>query len=432
MSVGIVVGAQWGDEGKAKVIDYVTERADFVARYQGGANAGHTVVAQGKKYIFHLVPSGILYPGKTCVIGNGVVVDPVELLAEIDGLEEQGIDVMGRLVISPRAHMIAPFHKALDKASEERKGTGAIGTTGRGIGPAYADKAARAGLRIGDLLDPDRFRRRLESALAAKNRQMEKIFGAESMQVVPMVDTYLEAGERLAPLMADVSLLLNRAMSEGKRILLEGAQGTLLDLDHGTYPYVTSSNPVAGGACLGVGIGPTRVQRVVGIAKAYITRVGNGPFPTEMDEETGEKMRELGGEYGATTGRPRRCGWFDAVAARHAARVNGLDEFAITKLDVLDTFDEILVCDRYRISGKETQDFPMDPEDLDRVQPIYETVPGWKSSTVEARCLEDLPPKAREYLDHVAELTGVPVGIVSVGPDRSETLTTPNHRLFVD
>lgn len=430
MKAMVVVGAQWGDEGKAKVIDYLTERADLVARYQGGANAGHTVVVGANKYVFHQVPSGILYPDKRCLVGNGVVMDPLAFLGEIDELEARGLEIQGRLFVSARAHLILPYHQALDQAGEKRKGESAIGTTGRGIGPAYVDKAARTGMRIGDLMNPERFERRLESALAEKNRLLEKVYGAETLEFGPMLQTYLAAGARIAPFVRDVSLLLHRAMDSGQRVLLEGAQGTLLDVDHGTYPFVTSSNPVAAGACLGVGIGPTRVGRTVGIAKAYATRVGNGPFPTELDEAMGERFRKLGQEFGATTGRPRRCGWFDALVARHAARVNGLDELAITKLDVLDTLEEVQVCVGYRLYGETLDELPMDPEDLEQAEPIYERMTGWQKPTVDLRSLEALPKEARAYLDRLSELSGVPIGIVSVGPDRDQTFTTEHHRRF--
>lgn len=427
MKAAVVVGAQWGDEGKAKIIDFLTEHADVVARYQGGANAGHTVVVGGEKHIFHLVPSGILYPNKICVIGNGVVVDPLALLQEIDAVEARGIQAEGRVRISSRAQVILPVHQALDAAVEAQMGGAAIGTTGRGIGPAYGDKVARVGVQVGDLLDPDRFRERLRKLLERGNAALTKLYGAEPVSEEAVLEPYLAAGRRLAPGICDVALYLSRAMSAGQRVLLEGAQGTMLDVDHGTFPYVTSSNPTAAGACVGVGIGPSRVGRVIGIAKAYATRVGNGPFPTELEGADGERLRAAGAEFGATTGRPRRCGWFDAVALRHAVRVNGLDELAITKLDVLDELDEIHVCTGYRIGDRQLDEVPLTTADWARIEPILETHAGWRSATTEARSLTDLPGPARTYLDRLSALCGVPVGIVSVGPERSQTLCTPHH-----
>jgi adenylosuccinate synthase len=431
MKAAVVVGAQWGDEGKAKVIDYLTERADIVVRYQGGANAGHTVVAGGEKHVFHLVPSGVLYRDKVCVIGNGVVLDPAAFLAEMKGLAERGVDASGRVFVSGRAHLILPVHAALDRAAEAALGGGAIGTTGRGIGPAYVDKAGRFGVQVADLLDRDRFARRVRGIVARANVLLSHLYGAEPVIEEEVIEAGLATEGELRPLVRDVALLLHRAMQEGKRVLLEGAQGTMLDLDHGTYPFVTSSNSTAGGACAGAGVGPTRIGRVIGIAKAYATRVGNGPFPTEIDGPRADELRAWGGEYGATTGRPRRCGWFDALAARHAVRVNGLDEFAVTKLDVLDELDEIPVCSGYRLNGQELSEAPLSGEDLQSVEPLYEYLPGWRSRTTGARLLGDLPAAARAYLDRLSLLAGVPVGVVSVGPDREQTLTTEQHRVFV-
>ncbi|MAE70970.1 MAG: adenylosuccinate synthase [Gemmatimonadetes bacterium] len=431
MKAAVVVGAQWGDEGKAKVIDYLTERADIIARFQGGANAGHTVVVEGRKFVFHLVPSGVLYPDKICVIGNGVVVDPLALLDEIEQIRQRGIETEGRVLLSSKAHLILPVHKALDGAMERSKGERSIGTTGRGIGPAYSEKAQRGGIQAAELLDVGRLRERLVAVLERGNRLLERVFGEEGVEIDEVLERYSDAAGRLASSIRDTSRLLDEAMRAGHRVLLEGAQGTMLDIDHGTYPFVTSSNPTAGGACLGTGIGPSRVGRVVGIAKAYATRVGHGPFPTELEGEMGERLRDWGGEYGATTGRPRRCGWFDAVALRYAARVNGLDELAVTKLDVLDRVDEIAVCTGYRIDGRELDDVPLRSDEWEGIEPIYEWLPGWKSETSGLRKLEELPGRARAYLERIGALTGVPVGLVSVGPDRAQTLRTADHELFI-
>ena len=431
MKAAVVVGAQWGDEGKAKVIDYLTERADIIARFQGGANAGHTVVVEGRKFVFHLVPSGVLYPDKICVIGNGVVVDPLALLDEIEQIRQRGIETEGRVLLSSKAHLILPVHKALDGAMERSKGERSIGTTGRGIGPAYSEKAQRGGIQAAELLDVGRLRERLVAVLERGNRLLERVFGEEGVEIDEVLERYSDAAGRLASSIRDTSRLLDEAMRAGHRVLLEGAQGTMLDIDHGTYPFVTSSNPTAGGACRGTGIGPSRVGRVVGIAKAYATRVGHGPFPTELEGEMGERLRDWGGEYGATTGRPRRCGWFDAVALRYAARVNGLDELAVTKLDVLDRVDEIAVCTGYRIDGRELDDVPLRSDEWEGIEPIYEWLPGWKSETSGLRKLEELPGRARAYLERIGALTGVPVGLVSVGPDRAQTLRTADHELFI-
>ncbi len=431
MKAAVVVGAQWGDEGKAKVIDFLTEHADIVVRYQGGANAGHTVVTDGQKHVFHLVPSGVLYADKICVIGNGVVLDPTAFLAEVRELAQRGVDAAGRVFVSSRAHLILPVHAALDRAAEVSMGGRAIGTTGRGIGPAYVDKAGRLGVQVADLLDRERFRRRVGRIVERANALLVNLYGAEPVAAEEVVAAGLATADELRPMVRDVALLLDREMRAGKRVLLEGAQGTMLDLDHGTYPFVTSSNSTAGGACAGAGVGPTRIGRVIGIAKAYATRVGNGPFPTQIDGPLAEKVRTWGGEFGATTGRPRRCGWFDVLAARHAVRVNGLDELAVTKLDVLDELDEIPVCTGYRLNGELLTETPLRGRDLEAVEPIYEHLPGWRSRTTGARSLHDLPAAAREYLDRLAEWAGVPVGIVSVGPDRQQTLTTSNHRAFV-
>jgi adenylosuccinate synthase len=357
MSVEIILGAQWGDEGKGKIVDYLSENADYVARYQGGANAGHTIIVDGREFVLHLVPSGILNPDCVCMLGNGLVIDPVALLDEIRLLEDNGISIKDRLFISPKAHLIMPYHKMLDGASEKAYGEKAIGTTGRGIGPAYVDKANRRGVRIVDLLNREHFEKVLRENLAEKNNLLKKIYGQNPLSVDAVVEEYLAFDQKIDPYIRDVSRLLNNAIKEDKNVLIEGAQGTLLDLDHGTYPYVTSSNPIAGGACTGLGIGPTRIDKVTGVIKAYTTRVGNGPFPTELNDADGEKLRSVGSEFGATTGRSRRCGWFDGVLARYAAAVNGIDAFIVTKLDVLDTFEEIKICTSYETPDKTTTHF---------------------------------------------------------------------------
>lgn len=422
MSVVIVVGAQWGDEGKGKIVDLLSENFDLVARYQGGANAGHTVIIRDKKYVLHLIPSGILHPHAECVIGNGVVIDPLALLEEIRLLENEGIGVQGRLWISQKAHLIMPYHKLLDTASEEKEGAQKIGTTGRGIGPAYVDKANRKGIRIVDLLDRELFEQKLRRNLNEKNEVLNKIYGKLPLDVESIVREYLEFDRLIDPYIKDVSVYVNNAIEEGKSVLLEGAQGTLLDVDHGTYPFVTSSNPVSGGACIGVGIGPTRITEVMGVMKAYTTRVGAGPFPTELNGAEGEFLRREGQEFGATTGRPRRCGWFDGVVARYAIRVNGIDSLAITKLDVLDKLERIQVCTGYRFNGKMLMEFPTDPRILQGCQPEYQTLPGWRQPTNEARRWEDLPAVARQYLEFLENLTGCAIKIVSVGSQRSQTI----------
>ncbi len=416
----VVVGAQWGDEGKGKITDLLAERADVVVRYAGGNNAGHTVIVGDRLLKLHLVPSGILYPGTLCVIGNGCVVDPPALLAELDDLAAQGLDISG-LRLSLLAHVIMPWHKIVDGA-EERRRAQKIGTTGKGIGPAYADKVARVGFRVMDLLHPTWFGSLLAERLTLINEVLVKVHGLEPLEPQAVAEEYLTYGERLAPYASDVTLLLHEVMAKDDVILFEGAQGTLLDIDLGTYPFVTSSNAVAGGACTGAGVGPTAIDRVLGIAKAYATRVGGGPFPSELSDATGERLREIGKEYGTTTGRPRRCGWFDAVAARFAARVNGLDALAITKLDVLDQFEEIKICTAYRVDGKVLTEYPLEGSVLARAEAVYETAPGWKAPTGDARRWDDLPGGARSYLDRLADRVGVPISIVSVGSRRDETV----------
>ncbi len=422
MSVKVVVGAQWGDEGKGKMIDLMSERADLVARYQGGANAGHTVVIDGAKYVLHLIPSGILQKDTICAIGNGVVVDPAALLEEIEMLRQQGIEVQDRLFISHRAHLIMPYHKLLDRAKEASDVAGRIGTTGRGIGPAYVDKANRTGIRIVDLLDRKTFEAKLRRNIAEKNEILAKIYGADELDAEPIINEYLEFDEKIDPYIKDVSVLVNDAVQAGEEVLLEGAQGTLLDIDFGTYPFVTSSTPTSGGACSGVGIGPTCIDEVIGVIKAYTTRVGMGPFPTEMAEEEGVNLRELGDEFGATTGRPRRCGWFDAVIANFARRVNGLSSFALTKLDVLDTLEEIKICVAYRFEDKTFTAFPSEIRILEQCEPVYELFPGWQEPTSGIQELAKLPENARRYIRAIENLTGVSVGIVSVGSEREQTI----------
>ena len=423
MPAKIVLGTQWGDEGKAKVVDYLTLEADVVVRFQGGANAGHTVKVEGTTFVFHMIPAGIMHPGKTCVVGNGVALDPEALLTEVDELAEEGISTEGRLFISQSAHVVMPYHKALEKASEERAGDVTIGTTLRGIGPCYRDKVERShGIRVMDLLHAEHLAEKLKMALRAKNEILTGIYQQEPLSDREIIDTYLAYAERLRPYVADASVVVNQALDQQKTVLFEGAQGTLLDVDHGTYPYVTSSNTTAGGACSGTGVGPTRIDEVIGVAKAYTTRVGNGPFPTELLGEAGEHLRDLGHEYGATTGRPRRCGWFDAPMLRYSRRVNGLTSIALTRLDVLDTMERVRVCTGYQHGDARVQDFPPDPRLLAECTPIYEELDGWCCDTTKGRRFVDLPDNARNYIDRISELSGVPVSLVSVGPERESTI----------
>ena len=423
MPTKVVLGAQWGDEGKAKVVDYLTVEADCVARYQGGANAGHTVKVGDDVFIFHVIPAGILHPGKNCVIGNGVVLDPEALLQELDELAGRGVSVDGRLFISAAAHLVMPYHKVLEKAGEESRGNDRLGTTLRGIGPAYRDKVERVhGLRVIDLLDAGPLREKLTGTVRAQNRILTRIYGQEPLDEAAIVDSCLASAERLRPFVTDTSALLNRMLDDGRTVLFEGAQGTLLDIDHGTYPFVTSSNTTAGGACTGTGIGPTRIDEVVGVTKAYTTRVGNGPFPTELPGREGDRIRELGGEYGATTGRPRRCGWFDATILRRARLVNGLTSLAVTRLDILDTVDRLKLCTGYRLEGETLEEFPMDTRVLERCTPVYEELPGWCAPTTGARSIEELPEAARRYVGRISELSGAPVSLISVGADRDATI----------
>ena len=418
----VVVGSQWGDEGKAKVIDVLAEDADIVIRFQGGANAGHTVVVGEQEFVFHLIPSAIMRPGKICIIGNGVVLDPIQLLKEIEEIESRGFAVRGRLWIAENVQIVMPWHVALDKLKETRAGAQAIGTTGRGIGPAYIDKVARSGIRACDLLDEAALRAAIDRVLPEKNLLIEKIYEAEPLDGAKIAAEYFAYGQRLKEFLANVSLFLDKSRRDGKKLLFEGAQGTILDVDHGTYPYVTSSNTVAGSACCGSGVGPTVIQDVIGVVKAYTTRVGNGPFPTELLDEMGDKIRQMGGEFGATTGRARRCGWFDAMVVRKAVRVNGITGLAITKLDVLDELDELRICVGYRIDGVDLEDLPPQIADLSKVEPVYEPLPGWRTSTKNAKTWEEIPAPARSYLERLSELSGVPIALVSIGPRRDQAI----------
>jgi len=422
MSVQIIVGAQWGDEGKGKIVDLLSEQADIVARYQGGANAGHTVVIGGAKFVLHLIPSGILQPSTVCVIGNGVVVDPAALLHEIEILKKQGVAVQSRLLISHRAHLVMPYHRLLDQSKEENGAQKKIGTTGRGIGPAYVDKAHRMGIRVVDLLDEETLKEKIEQNLQEKNAILSAVYDKAPLEAETILQEYRQFETQIAPYVADTSRYLNEAIAAQKTILCEGAQGTMLDVDFGTYPFVTSSSPASGGACTGLGIGPTKIDRVLGVIKAYTTRVGMGPFPTELQDERGEKLRAVGHEYGATTGRPRRCGWFDAVVANYAAQINGIDSWALTKLDVLDTFAEIKVCVAYRYHDKELKAFPSEIKVLEQCEPVYETFAGWQQSTAPARRFEALPRRAQEYIGAIEKLTNIPNRIISVGSDREQTI----------
>jgi adenylosuccinate synthase len=421
MPASIVLGTQWGDEGKGKAVDYLADRMDFVVRYQGGNNAGHTVIAEGRLLKLQLIPSGILYPHITSVIADGVVVDPRHLIKEMDAVHETGVDV-SRLVLSGNCHMIMPYHLELEKVTERFLGRNALGTTKRGIGPAYGDKAARIGLRIQDLFDEKIFRQKLEVVLREKNLILTKIYNRLPLDAERIVDEYLQLAERLQPHVADTSSLLYEGLREGKRVMLEGAQGTLLDLDHGTYPFVTSSNPVAGYALASAGIGPHHVDRVIGIVKAYITRVGAGPFPTELLDDVGERLGTRGNEFGTVTGRKRRCGWFDACLGRYAARLNGLTELFITKIDVLSGFETLKICTGYRAYGQTFDDMPPHQSVLHDAAPVYEELEGWHEEIDETMVFEDLPKQAQAYVRRMEELVGVPVSVVSVGPSREQSL----------
>lgn len=416
-----MIGAQWGDEGKGKITDLLSKSADVVVRYQGGVNAGHTVVADSQTFKLHLIPSGILYPDTECIIGSGTVIDPQVLIEEIDKLEALKISTRN-LLISDTAHVTMPYHRLIDQASEKRRGVRKLGTTGRGIGPTYADKSERTGIRVLDLMDPQSLSQQLRWTIDYKNVILEKLYDLPPLDPEVVISQYLEYAERIRPHVVDSSLKIYDAIQKRRNILFEGAQGTLLDLDHGTYPYVTSSNPVAGGACVGAGVGPTMIDRVIGVAKAYTTRVGEGPFPTELNGKVGEELCDRGAEFGTTTGRRRRCGWFDGVIGRYAVRINGLDCLAITKLDVLDPLDQINVCVAYEVDGKQYQDFPMSGRQFDHCHPIYKTLPGWQQSTEHCRSLTDLPQQALDYLKFLAELMEVPIAIVSLGAGRDQTI----------
>jgi adenylosuccinate synthase len=417
----VLLGAQWGDEGKGKATDLLGDRVKYVVRYQGGNNAGHTVVIGDQKYALHLLPSGILTPTCIPVIGNGVVIDPAVLLEEIRGLNERGVDT-SNLKISTNAHLITPYHRTIDKVSERFLGKAKIGTTGRGIGPAYADKINRIGIRVQDLFDPSILRQKIEGALKDKNQVLVKVFNRKGLEIDEILKEYLEYAEILRPYVIDTSLLLNQALERGENILLEGSQGTLLDVDHGTYPFVTSSNPTAGGASTGSGIGPTKISRVIGIVKAYTTRVGSGPFPTELFDEDGEKLRSIGGEVGVTTGRARRCGWYDAPIARYAVRINGLTDFFLTKLDVLTGWEKIPVCVAYEIDGRRVEELPASQSDFHHAKPIYEYLPGWSEDISKARKLSDLPINAQGYIKFLEKISGAPMSAIGVGPGRDETI----------
>lgn len=421
MSAIIVVGTQWGDEGKGKIIDFASEQADMVVRHQGGNNAGHTVVWGDVVYKLHLIPSGILYPETDCVIANGVVVDPRVFLEEVEYLHQRGIGTE-RLRVSSEAHLIMPYHLVFDSLAEDRLGTQKLGTTLRGVGPAYMDKASRMGLRVGDLLQPEVFRDRLERVLSEKNHLLSKAYGRDEFDFEDMLEQYLAYGEQMKPYVANTSVAINRAIDAGKRVLFEGAQGTMLDIDHGTYPFVTSSHPLAGGACIGAGVGPTKIDAVYGVVKSYTSRVGDGPFPTELLDATGDAIRQEGQEYGTTTGRPRRIGWLDTVALRHAARVNGLTGLAVTRLDVLDHLDWMQIAVAYRYRGDVMTELPDSLEQLSEVEPVLESMEGWKTSITGARRIDDLPAATRRYLDRIAELVGVPLALVSVGRERTNTI----------
>jgi adenylosuccinate synthase len=413
-----VLGAQWGDEGKGKIVDLLTPNFNIVARYQGGHNAGHTVYVNGTKFILRLIPSGILHPGVMCLIGNGVVVDPQALLAEVDELTRSGVEVGDRIVVSDKAHLILPYHRDLDVLSEARRGERKIGTTSRGIGPAYEDKVARRGIRAGDLADPQALEQDVRENVTARNRLVQDT----TMDWRPVLDQLLQHGARIRPWVRDVSLMLAEAIRDGRSILFEGAQGTMLDIDHGTYPFVTSSNASIGGVCTGLGIGPRAIGGILGVAKAYTTRVGEGPLPTELAGDMGNRLRESGHEYGAVTGRPRRCGWYDAVAARYSARINGLDALALTKLDVLDGLDRIEVCTSYRCGSQIVTEFPADIARLSACEPVYESIPGWSAPTKGIRRFTDLPEAARRYVARLEEVSGVPVAIISTGSERDHTI----------
>lgn len=420
MSTVVIVGTQWGDEGKGKITDYLAESADVVARYQGGNNAGHTIMIGDRKFKVHLIPSGIFYEDKICVIGNGMVINPAALIDEIRYIEENGFSVQN-LRISNRAHLIMPYHIRQDALEEEMKGSHKIGTTLKGIGPCYMDKAARAGIRMADLLDASVFEEKLRRNVEAKNRLFEQVYGATGLNADEILEQYLGYGEELRKFVTDTSVVLNDAIDAGKKVLFEGAQGVMLDIDHGTYPYVTSSNPSAGGVCIGSGVGPTKISQVIGVAKAYTSRVGDGPFPTELFDEIGHHIREVGHEYGTTTGRPRRVGWFDSVVVRHARRVSGITGLSLNSIDVLTGLPTVKICTAYLYKGERIEEYPASLQMLNECEAVYEELPGWEGDISSARRLEDLPANARRYVERVQELTGIPIAIFSVGRGREHT-----------
>jgi adenylosuccinate synthase len=424
----IILGSQWGDEGKGKIVDLFSARFDIVARYQGGNNAGHTVVAGDKKFVLKLIPSGILHAGKQAVIGNGLVIDPAALLAEIDALESAGIQVRGNLFISNRAHVLLPVHRMMEKLSEARPGRVSIGTTSRGIGPCYEDKMGRRGIRIADLIDPAIFRAQYDSVMEEKVAIARALGIYEELDLRRIRDEYETFAARIRPMVRDTAVLLNQAIRDGKTVLFEGAQGTMLDIDHGTYPFVTSSSASAGGACTGTGVAPTRISGVIGVSKAYITRVGGGPFPTEALDAAGDTIRKRGNEFGAVTGRPRRCGWFDVPLLRYSAAINGFDSLVVTKLDVLDEFDSIPVCTSYRLGGLEVAEMPPTVAEIEKIEPVYERLPGWRAATFGISSYHDLPEKAKDYLTFLESRTGVEVGCISTGPERNQTIVRPGSR----
>lgn len=422
MAIRVVVGAQWGDEGKGKIVDLLSKNVDYVVRYQGGANAGHTLKFDDTKIVLHLIPSGIFNGDATCIIGNGVVIDPLALLEEIENVQQMGVSLDGKLLISSAAHIILPYHQLLDQLKEKRRGEDAIGTTGRGIGPAYVSKISRVGIRAVDLYHPETLKKKVYSNLEDINEALEHIYKEDALDAEEIITELLKAADKLRPYIAQTSTTLHEAIARGRDILMEGAQGSLLDIDHGTYPYVTSSSPTAGGACTGSGVPPSAIDHVMGISKAYCTRVGNGPFPTELTGEVGEKIREAGQEFGATTGRPRRCGWIDLVALKYAVQINGMDELALTKLDILNDFDQIKLCTQYEIDGERTDVFPLAIDDLEQAEPVYKTMEGWQTDIGQFEQKAEMPGPARNYISFIEEFLDVDIKILSTGPKRSETL----------
>lgn len=420
MSTVVVVGTQWGDEGKGKITDFLAESSEVVARYQGGNNAGHTILIKGNKYKLTLIPSGIFYGDKVCVIGNGVVINPKALIEEIEYIHEKGFTT-DNLKISDRAHLIMPYHLLLDELEEIRKGDDKIGTTRKGIGPCYMDKAARNGIRIADLLDAEEFERKLRSITVEKNKMIKQVYGSEILNADEILEEYLGYVDKIRPYVIDTSVVLNDAIDQGKRVLFEGAQGVMLDIDHGTYPFVTSSNPIAGGVCIGAGVGPTKINQVIGVAKAYTSRVGDGPFPTELDNEIGDWIREKGHEYGTVTGRPRRVGWFDSVVVRHARRVSGITGLSLNSIDVLSGLETVRICTAYKYHGEVIESYPASLKMLSECEAVYEELPGWNEDITAARTLSDLPDNARHYLERISQLTGIPLTIFSVGRNREQT-----------